>query len=223
MRIAARRVKPRGGPGRFRLGRAPGRSGTCGAQLCVRSGLEPRSLTQSGLPQPRPDRPILAESGLSALERAGARSGRCCCRPIGSSRPNLNDAKAGIRAICVGHGCGNSERDVARLLHTRRSAMTFMVAARTSAQRAAFDTVSIVPSISMAWASPPGTMTTARTMWARRHVRGRSPNRRRSAAKSATAKMAHIAITPKGENGVGDENIRASTMSGGLVIQRPTT
>jgi hypothetical protein len=31
-----------------------------------------------------------------------------------------------------------------------------------------------------------------------------SPNRRRNAAKSATAKIAHIAITPKGENGVGD-------------------
>ena len=35
-----------------------------------------------------------------------------------------------------------------------------------------------------------------------RHVR--SPSRRRSAANSATAKIAHIAITPKGENGVGD-------------------
>ena len=42
--------------------------------------------------------------------------------------------------------------------------MTFMVAARTSAQRTAFDTVSIVPSISMVWTSPPATMTAARTM-----------------------------------------------------------
>src|SRR5438046_10699935 len=33
-----------------------------------------------------------------------------------------------------------------RFRHTRRSAMTLMVAARTSAQSAAFDTVSIVPS-----------------------------------------------------------------------------
>ena len=33
-----------------------------------------------------------------------------------------------------------------------------------------------------------------------RHVR--SPNRRWSAAKSATVKIAHMAITPKGENGV---------------------
>ena len=56
-----------------------------------------------------------------------------------------------------------------------------------------------------------------------RHVRGRSPNRRRSAAKSATAKIAHMAITPKGENGVGDVKVRASIMSGGLVIQRPPT
>ena len=56
-----------------------------------------------------------------------------------------------------------------------------------------------------------------------RHVRGRRPNRRRSAAKNATAKIAHIAITPQGENGVGDEKRRASIMSGGLVIQRPPT
>ena len=49
-------------------------------------------------------------------------------------------------------------------------------------------------------------MTTASDIWAMRHVRGRSPKRRRSAAKSATAKIAHMAITPKGENGVGDVN-----------------
>ena len=35
--------------------------------------------------------------------------------------------------------------------------------------------------------------------------------------------MAHMAVTPKGENGVGDEKVSASIMSGGLVIQRPTT
>ncbi len=52
---------------------------------------------------------------------------------------------------------------------------------------------------------------------------GRSPNRRRNAANSATAKMAHIAITPQGENGVGDVKVRASIISGGLVIQRPPT
>ena len=40
--------------------------------------------------------------------------------------------------------------------------MTFMAAARTSAQRAAFDIVSIVPSISMPWTTLPATMTTAR-------------------------------------------------------------
>jgi hypothetical protein len=55
-----------------------------------------------------------------------------------------------------------SQREVARFLHTRRSARTFMVAARTSAQRAAFDIVSIVPSISMPWTTLPMTMTTAR-------------------------------------------------------------
>ena len=52
--------------------------------------------------------------------------------------------------------------------------------------------------------------------------RSRSQSRR-NAAKSATAKIAHMAITPKGENGVGDEKRSASTMSGGLVIQRPPT
>ena len=56
---------------------------------------------------------------------------------------------------------------------------------------------------------------------AMRQVRGRS--RRRNIAKSATAKIAHIAITPKGENDVGDANRSASIMSGGLVIQRPPT
>ena len=114
-----------------------------------------------------------------------------------------------------------SPRNVLRFLHTRMSAMTFMAAARTSAQSAAFDTISIVPSTSMPWTTLPATMTTASDIWAMRHVR--RPNRRRSAARSATAKIAHIAITPKGENGVGDANRRASIMSGGLVIQRPAT
>ena len=39
--------------------------------------------------------------------------------------------------------------------------MTFMVAASTSAQSAAFDIVSIVPSTSMPWTTLPPTMTTA--------------------------------------------------------------
>ena len=55
-----------------------------------------------------------------------------------------------------------SPRDVARFLHTRKSAITFMVAPRTSAQTAAFDIVSIVPSTSMPWTTLPTTMTTAR-------------------------------------------------------------
>ena len=42
-----------------------------------------------------------------------------------------------------------------------------------------------------------------------------------NAASSATAKIAHIAVTPKGENGVGDVKVSASIMSGGLVIQSP--
>ena len=96
-------------------------------------------------------------------------------------------------------------RAVPRLLQALRSAMTLMVAATTSAQSAAFDTVSIVPSIRMQWTTLPTTITIARSVWAMRHVRSRSPKRPRSAASSATAKIAHIAITPQGENGVGDE------------------
>ena len=99
--------------------------------------------------------------------------------------------------------------------------MTFVAATRTSSQRTAFDIVSIVPSTSMPWVTLPTTMTTARDICAMRNVR--SLNRRRNAAKAATAKIAHIAITPKGENGVGDTKRRASIMSGGLVIQRPAT
>jgi hypothetical protein len=57
-----------------------------------------------------------------------------------------------------------SQRDIARFLHTRRSVMTFIVAPRTSVQRAAFDIVSIVPSTSMPWTTLPMTMTTARTI-----------------------------------------------------------
>jgi len=101
--------------------------------------------------------------------------------------------------------------------------MTFMAAARTNAQSATFETVSIVPSISKQWTTLPTTMTIARSIWAMRHVRGRSLNRRRSAAKSATAKIAHMAITPKGENGVGDVKRRGVDHVGGLVIQRPPT
>ena len=56
-----------------------------------------------------------------------------------------------------------------------------------------------------------------------RHVRGANPSRRRNAAKTPTPKIAHMATTPKGENGVGDVKVSASIMSGGLVIQRPPT
>ena len=73
-----------------------------------------------------------------------------------------------------------SARDVARFLHTRKSVMTLTAATRTSAQSAAFETVSIVPSISMAWIALPATMTTASSVWAMRHVRGRSRRRKRS-------------------------------------------
>ena len=42
--------------------------------------------------------------------------------------------------------------------------MTLTVAARTSAQRAAFETVYIVPSISIPWTTLPTTITTASTI-----------------------------------------------------------
>ena len=99
--------------------------------------------------------------------------------------------------------------------------MTFMAAAKINAQRAAFEIVSIGPSTSIAWTTPPTTMTTAKDMCTMRHLR--SPSRRRNKARNATAKIAHMAITPKGENGVGDAKRSASIMSGGLVIQRPPT
>ena len=82
--------------------------------------------------------------------------------------------------------------------------MTFTVATTINTHSAAFEIVSIVPSISRQWATLPATMTIARGIWTMRQVRSRSPNRRRSAARSATVKMAHMAVTPKGENGVGD-------------------
>ena len=107
--------------------------------------------------------------------------------------------------------------------HIRRSAMTFVVAARTSPHRAAFETASIVPSISIAWATLPTTITTARNAWLMRHIRGRSRNRRRSEAKSAVTKIAHMPITPQTENGVGDWKRRTSITSCGLVIQRAPT
>jgi hypothetical protein len=60
--------------------------------------------------------------------------------------------RAGLRAKVGIHAqaCGFPGRAGARSLHTRRSAMTFTVAARTTTHSAAFDTVSIVPSMSMA-------------------------------------------------------------------------
>ena len=57
--------------------------------------------------------------------------------------------------------------------------MTLMAAASTSAQSAAFDTVSIAPSIRTAWTTLPATMTIASSVWAMRQVRGRNRRRKR--------------------------------------------
>jgi hypothetical protein len=105
---------------------------------------------------------------LEVFCRAAARAGRSICAPMDRHPP------ASRAAVVVGcYRATLCPRGVARFLHTRRSAMTFMVAARTSAQRAAFDTVSIAPSISRPWTTLPTTITTARSVWAMRHVRGR--------------------------------------------------
>src|SRR5690349_10734752 len=111
-------------------------------------------------------------------------------------------------------------RGAARFRHTRKSAITLAAAASTSTQSAAFETISIVPSIRTAWSALPATMTMASSVWAIRQVRGRIPSRRRNAASSATAKIAHIAITPNGENGGGVETSRAIIIEDGLAIQR---
>ena len=115
------------------------------------------------------------------------------------------------------------QRCVFRIAHTRRSAITLIVAPSTSKQNAAFDTVSIVPSTSIAWTTLPTTITTASAVCPMRHVRNCRRNRRRSVANIAVAKTAHMAVTPQTENGVGDAKRRASTTSGGLVIQSAAT
>ena len=105
----------------------------------------------------------------------------------------------------------------------RESITTFPTAAMTSTHSAAFDTVPIVPSISMAWTTLPTTITTARPMWHKRQTISLSRSRPRRAARSAAANTAHMATTPHAENGVGDLNRRASTTSGGLVSQSAAT
>src|SRR5437588_6286275 len=99
--------------------------------------------------------------------------------------------------------------------------MTVTAAASTSVQSTALDTVSMVPSTSIAWTALQATTTAASDIWAMRQVRSR--NRRRCTASSATAKIAYIATTPNGQNGGGEANSKRSIISGGLVIQRPKT
>ena len=94
-----------------------------------------------------------------------------------------------------------------------------MVATRTRAQRTTLEIVSIVPSISMAWTIVLTTMITARSVCPLRHIIGRKRNGRRRAANSAVARVAHMAITPHAENGVGDAKRSASITSGALVVQ----
>ena len=89
------------------------------------------------------------------------------------------------------------------------------------ADKAALDQRSIVPSIRAACTTVQITITTASETCADRQNRGRTL--RRVAARNAVVKIAHIAITPQAENGVGERNNSASMTSGGLVSQSPTT
>ena len=70
-------------------------------------------------------------------------------------------------ATAPGHAASRVYRWSARRAlpcHTRLSAMTFSVAATTTAHKATFDTVSMAPSISTLWTAVPMTMTAARSV-----------------------------------------------------------
>ena len=113
-------------------------------------------------------------------------------------------------------------RNAARFLHTRRSTMTFMAAARTSAQSAAFDTLHRpLDQHAMDHAACDDDN--------RKQHMGDAPRSRPQSQSPAECRQnrdgedcPHGDHT-KGENGVGDVKVRASIMSGGLVIQRPPT
>jgi hypothetical protein len=103
------------------------------SKICVRNSAETGS-------NPRRSRPQIGCAGRqlrksSWAERRGATS---------SARMRHEPGDRSVHDYCR---TTLSPRGVARFRHTRRSAMTFMVAARTSAQRAAFDAASIAPSI----------------------------------------------------------------------------
>ncbi len=97
------------------------------------------------------------------------------------------------------------------------------MAAATSSEKAAFETVPIAPSISSAWTMVLTTITSASAVWPIRQAAGDRRSRRRTAASRAVAKTAHMATTPKGEKDVGDWKSRASITSGALVIHSPAT
>ena len=100
--------------------------------------------------------------------------------------------------------------------------MTFMAAARTSVQRAAFDIVCIVPSTSMTW-----TTSSYDDDHRERHMSDAPRSQSQLAAECSQKRDVWIWPTwgshPEGENGVGDFKRSASIMSGGLVIQSPPT
>ena len=114
-------------------------------------------------------------------------------------------------------GCSRASRAAFRLRRCRRSTMTFTAATTRRALRTILVAISIVPSMRKAWTTVQMTMIATRQEWATRHARGRRPMRSLSATINATTKIAHMAITPQFENGVGELNVSASITSGGLV------
>ena len=91
--------------------------------------------------------------------------------------------------------------------------MTFMVARRTSAQRAAFDIVSIVPSISRPWTTLPTTMTTARS-----HMSDAPPSWSQSPAECRQKRNGEDC--PHGDHAPGGERGRRSEEKGVNRVRR---
>lgn len=112
-------------------------------------------------------------------------------------------------------------------LHTptqgRRRRTVRASAATNTVQIKFLESVPIVPSIMITWATVPETTAIADEVCARRQTCGRNRSFPRNPAKKAEMTSAHIATTPKTENAVGARKVIASIMSGGLVIQSPET
>lgn len=121
--------------------------------------------------------------------------------------------------MCEAH-CFGFERKLVKNLEPK---MSFVVTAKTRTHRVIFEVVSIIPSIRSACTMVPITITSAKNRCAVRQFWARSFNRLRKSAKPVVAKSDHMAMTPQFEKGVGEEKVRASITSGGLVSHSPPT